>query len=341
MTTFHSLKSGAAGAPRRHDPACKAAPAVDPASRRKGSARVAGGVVRWLDSWASDPRDADADPRAVDWLRVIPFVALHLSCFAVFWVGWSWVAVAAAVAFYALRMFAITAFYHRYFSHRSFATSRFVQFGFALLGASAVQRGPIWWASHHRAHHRHSDREEDVHSPRREGFWWSHVGWILARRNFRPRVELVRDLTRYPELRFLDRFDVLVPLLLIPAVYFFGAWLGGRGFATTGGQMLIWAFAISTVVTYHVTFSINSFAHRFGSKRYETRDDSRNNWVLALLTFGEGWHNNHHRYPASVRQGFRWWELDLSYVALRVMAALGLVWRLNPVPAKVLEDGKP
>jgi stearoyl-CoA desaturase (delta-9 desaturase) len=296
-------------------------------------------LIRWLDSWAVDDKD-EGDPRQIDWLRVVPFVLLHLACFAVIWVGWSWTAVAFAGGYYALRMFAITAFYHRFFSHRSFRTSRAMQLVFAALGSSAVQRGPIWWASHHREHHRKSDVEGDVHSPDRDGFWWSHVGWILSRGNFRPRLELVRDLTRFPELRFLDRFDVVVPLLSIAGIFGLGELLGAAGLGTNGWQLLVWGFCISTVVTYHVTFTINSLAHRIGRQRFETADASRNNLALALLTFGEGWHNNHHRYPSSVRQGFYWWELDLSYYLVRLLAALGLVWDVRPVPPSVLAEGR-
>jgi len=296
-------------------------------------------LLLWFDSWAEDGREAQ-DTQKVDWVRVVPFAVLHLSCLFVLAVGWSWPAVIVAVSAYALRMFAITAFYHRYFSHRSFQTSRFMQFVFALLGSMAVQRGPIWWASHHRAHHKLADRPEDVHSPARHGFLWSHIGWIVARVNFKPRFELVEDLVRFPELRFLDRFDSLVPVLSVFGFYGLGAGLAGMGVETTGWQMVIWGFSISTVVTHHVTFSINSVAHQFGTRRYDTDDHSRNNWLLSLVTFGEGWHNNHHRYQASVRQGFQWWEIDLSYYLLRLMAAVGLVWRLNPVPARVIAQGR-
>ncbi|MDF1836307.1 MAG: acyl-CoA desaturase [Planctomycetota bacterium] len=272
-----------------------------------------------------------------DWNRVIPFVVLHLSCLLVLMVGWSPAAVGFAVAFYGLRMFAITAFYHRYFSHRSFKTSRFMQFCFAAVGTAAVQRGPLWWAAHHRNHHRHSDQEGDAHSPRRDGLWHSHVGWILNRYNLRTRLEMVGDLAKYPELRFLDRFDLLVPILMIPLIYGLGAGLQAAwpGLETSGMQFLIWGFSISTVALYHVTFSINSLAHRLGSRRYETPDDSRNNLVLSVLTFGEGWHNNHHHYPGSVRMGFRWWEVDFSYYLIRLMAVFGLVWDLRPVPARI------
>ncbi|NOT31989.1 MAG: acyl-CoA desaturase [Planctomycetes bacterium] len=293
-------------------------------------------VVRWLDSWAQDPRDTERQPHDIDWLRISPFLALHAGCLLVPWVGWSWTAVAVALAFYAVRMFAITAFYHRFFSHAAFRTSRPVQFAFALLGASAIQRGPLWWAAHHRMHHRHSDAEGDVHSPERQGFWWSHVGWVLAQGNFRTRLELVRDLARFPELRFLDRFDSLVPLLLVPAFYGTGELLAALapGLGTNGPQLLVFGVCISTVVLYHMTFSINSIAHRFGSRRFETSDQSRNNALLAVFTFGEGWHNNHHRHPGAARAGLRWWEIDPSWYLLRLMSALGLVWDLKPVPAR-------
>lgn len=302
--------------------------------------RGARSLVRWFDSWADDERDIE-DPAAIDWFRVSPFIAIHLACFGVLIVGWAPFAVAFAIGFYVVRMFAITAFYHRYFSHRSFRTSRAMQFCFALLGSTAAQRGPLWWAAHHRAHHKYSDAEGDVHSPERQGFWYSHVGWILAQGNFRTRVELVPDLARFPELRFLDRFDSLIPLATMAAIFGLGVLLEAfaPGLGTNGPQLFVFGFAISTVGLYHLTFSINSIAHRLGSRRFETADRSRNNWLLAWFTLGEGWHNNHHRYQASVRQGFRWWELDASYYLLRAAAAVGLVWDLRPVPERILREG--
>jgi len=292
---------------------------------------------RTLRAWFDNSMVAagPADAGRIDWLRVLPFIALHLACLAVLWVGWSWTAVAIAGALYALRMFAITGFYHRYFSHKAFRTSRAVQFLFAVLGASAVQRGPLWWASQHRHHHVHADDEHDAHSPHRHGFLWAHSGWFLARENFATRIALVRDLARYPELRFLDRFDALVPLLLATLLYGLGEWLAldQPGLGTSGAQLLVWGFCISTVVLYHATFTVNSLAHTLGRRRYATRDSSRNNWWLALLTFGEGWHNNHHHFPGSARQGFYWWEIDLTFYGLRLLAALGLIWDLRPVPA--------
>ena len=290
---------------------------------------------RWLDSSQGYDSSDNGSGREIDWLRVIPFILMHVACFAVIWVGWSPTAVATAVALYVLRMLAITGFYHRYFSHKAFKTSRPVQFLFAVLGASAVQRGPLWWASHHRHHHANSDREGDAHSPKQHGFIWSHICWFLTRENYETRKELVRDLAKYPELRFLDRYDQLVPAVLAIALFVTGSVLErvAPALGVTGPQLLVWGFAISTVVLYHATFTVNSLAHRVGRRRYATRDDSRNNFLLALLTLGEGWHNNHHHYPGSARQGFFWWEVDLTYYFLRLLAAIGVISDLKPVPA--------
>lgn len=292
-------------------------------------------VRRWFDTdaVAHDGQDGDR----IDWLRAVPFVAMHLACLAVFWVGVSPVAVLVALALYALRMFAITGFYHRYFSHRTFRTSRVVQFLAALVGAASVQRGPLWWAAHHRNHHRHTETTLDPHSPRVHGFWRSHMGWFLTREGFRTDWSRIPDLAKYPELRWLDRYDTLVPVLLAVGLYGLGALLErvAPGLGTTGGQMLVWGFFISTTVLFHATVTINSLAHRYGSRRFETGDDSRNNFWLALLTFGEGWHNNHHFFPGTVRQGFRWWEIDLTWYGLKVMSWCGLVRDLKPVPAWV------
>ncbi len=288
----------------------------------------------WLDSWAYTP-DPNKDAMRVDWARVAPFIGIHLMCLGPIWVGWSWTAVGVAVALYWIRAFAITAFYHRYFSHRTFRTSRFLQFLYAVLGASAVQRGPLWWAAHHRLHHRNSDGPKDVHSPHQHGFWWSHMGWITAPANFPTRLDAVPDLVRYPELRLLDRFDLVVPAFLATGLFLLGAVLEGAGVNTSGAQLLVWGFFISTVALFHGTSTINSLAHQMGRRRYATRDDSRNSLLLALLTMGEGWHNNHHRYPAATRQGFFWWEIDMTYYLLVVMSWLGLVRNLHPVPARV------
>ncbi len=294
---------------------------------------------RWFDTADDVPLDDDAD--RVDWMRAIPFIAIHVACLGVFWVGFSWTALVVAAALYALRMFALTGFYHRYFSHRAFRTSRPVQFFFAAIGAMCVQRGPLWWAAHHRHHHRHTDTPEDLHSPRQHGFLRAHMGWFLTPPGFRTNWEAIPDLRNVPELRLLDRFDLLMPILLAIGLYFFGDWLGSAypGLGTSGLQMLIWGFFVSTIVLFHATVTINSLAHRFGTRPFATRDDSRNNWLLALITFGEGWHNNHHHFPGSARQGFRWWELDLTWMGLKLLSWLGLIRDLKPVPAIMLRVG--
>jgi stearoyl-CoA desaturase (delta-9 desaturase) len=292
---------------------------------------------RWIDTEQPPVAAESAAPDRIDWLRASPFVAMHLACLGVIWVGVSPIVLAVAAALYAIRMFALTGFYHRYFSHRTFRTSRAVQFVFALIGASCVQRGPMWWAAHHRNHHRHTETALDPHSPSVHGFLWSHVGWFLTPRGFRTDWSRVPDLAKFPELRWLDRYDTLVPMLLAAALYGFGALLQEvtPQLGTSGGQMLVWGFFVSTTVLFHATVTINSLAHRYGTRRFETADDSRNNVWLALLTFGEGWHNNHHFFPGTVRQGFRWWEVDATYYGLQFMAALGLVRDLKPIPSWV------
>jgi len=297
-------------------------------------------VTKYVDAWEKYRYKPDA--HGIDWVRIIPFIGVHLACFAAFWVGWSPIAVGVAVAMYAIRMFAITGFYHRYFSHRTFKTSRFAQFVFAVVGNSSVQRGPLWWAGHHRNHHRHSDQEEDPHSPIHNSFMWSHVLWLTTRQNYDTDRKAVAELVQYPELRFLDRFDVFVPFLLGWAMFGFGVLLEtyAPGLGTTGWQMLIWGFFISTVALLHGTCTINSLSHLFGKRRFDTTDESRNNWLLALITFGEGWHNNHHYYSGSARQGFYWWEIDLTYYGLKMLSWLGIIWDLRPVPERVYEKAE-
>jgi len=291
----------------------------------------------WLASDVASPGKPVLDKKEVDWPRVIPFIALHVGCAAVVWVGWSWTAVIVAVAAYLIRMFAITGFYHRYFSHRTFKTHRFTQFAFAVMGNAAAQRGPLWWAAHHREHHRHSDTELDVHSPHHHGVLWSHMGWFTAKGAYMTNLAAVPDLAKYPELRFIDRFDIVVPaayaILLLAAGALLELYVPSLG--VTAGQMFVWGFLISTVVLYHATYTINSLSHMIGSRRFKTTDTSRNNFVLALITLGEGWHNNHHYFPGAVRQGFYWWELDVTYYCLWALSKLGLVWDLNAVPERV------
>jgi stearoyl-CoA desaturase (delta-9 desaturase) len=228
----------------------------------------------------------------------------------------------AATTFW-LRLFAVTGGYHRYFSHRAFKTSRVFQFVLALLGTSATQKGPLWWAGGHRRHHRYSDQDGDMHSPRR-GLYYSHQGWILSDEWQETELDRIRDFAKFPELVWLNRWHFVPPLLLVATCAAIGGFSG-----------VLWGFVVSTVALWHTTYSINSLAHRWGSRRYDTTDTSRNNWVLALLTLGEGWHNNHHWYMTSARQGFFWWEVDVTYYVLRALALVGVVWDLREVPDDV------
>lgn len=274
--------------------------------------------------------------------KQVVFWAVHVACLLVLVVGCSWVAVATCAFLYVLRMFAVTGGYHRYFSHRSYQTSRFFQFVLAVLGASSAQKGPIWWASHHRHHHRYSDTEEDIHPPKIYGLWWAHVGWVLSSQFLQARPELVKDLTNFPELRFIDRYHLLPPALLAAATLVWG-WICGEFFPSWGtscGQMLVWGFFVSTTLLYHGTFIINSLTHIIGSRRFQTSDDSRNNFWFALITLGEGWHNNHHRYPGSERQGFYWWEIDITHYILKALSVFGIVWDLRVPPDRIYQEAK-
>ncbi len=279
---------------------------------------------------------------AIDWSTAIPYLTLHLLCFSVFWVGISPIAVAVFLVMLYARVFALTAFYHRYFSHRAFQTSRLVQFLGGILGCTAAQRGPVWWAAHHRQHHQRSDEPADVHSPRQHGFWWSHMGWFLTAENALTDERVVKDWLKFPELRWLERFHILPAILLAGAMFLLGmilnSWIPSLG--TGPWQMLVWGFLLSTIALYHITYFVNSLAHVIGWQRYETGDDSRNNWLIALVTWGEGWHNNHHHYQGSARQGFYWWEIDITFLVLKTLSLFGIVWNLKQVPDHILEAGR-
>lgn len=302
--------------------------------------RIIDMLKHWLDSDYKPIQNPKELEEKVDWERCIPFIILHLGLILLIWVGWSPTAVVAAVILYFVRMFAITGFYHRYFSHRTFKTNRAVQFLIAVWGNTAMQRGALWWAANHRHHHKHSDTEHDIHSPGVKGFWWSHIGWITCKRNFPTDYSTIKDLSKYPELVFLNRYDQLVPWIYGASMYGIGVLLESfyPSLGVTAGQFFVWTFFVSTVALLHGTLFINSLAHVWGKQRYKTEDDSRNSLLLALITLGEGWHNNHHRYPHSTRQGFRWYEIDLTYYGLKVMAWLGLIRDLKRVPKKLLEE---
>lgn len=300
-------------------------------------------LKNWLCNTDYSDLSTDSSEKKIDWLRVIPFLLLHLSCFAVFLVGFSWTAFYIALGLYLVRLFAIGGFYHRYFSHRTFKTNRFWQFIFAAMGASAVQRGPIWWAAHHRQHHLVSDQAEDAHSPVQNNFWWSHMGWFMSKKHYGYDKKRVKDWLRYPEICLIDRYDILVPCCLAISLFITGCVLAhvAPQLHTNGWQLLVWGFCLSTIVTFHVTVSINSLSHRFGKKRYPTQDNSRNHWLLALITLGEGWHNNHHHYPQTARQGFRWWEIDITYYLLKLMEKARIISQVKGLPKKIAHPSSP
>lgn len=262
-------------------------------------------------------------------LQALPFWGLHIAAVIAVWqVGFSWSGLALAIGLYYARMFFVTGVYHRYFSHRAYKTSRPFQFVLALLGGMSVQKGALWWAGHHRHHHKFSDQPEDLHSVKQQGLLWSHVGWIVSRDHNATRYDLLRDFSKYPELVWLDKYH-LVPVLAYAGILYM----------IFGFHGLVWGVAVSTVLLWHGTFTINSLSHVFGKRRYETTDDSRNNWFLALITMGEGWHNNHHYYQSTANQGFYWWEIDLSYYVLWTLARVGLIWDLRKPPQWVLDEG--
>jgi stearoyl-CoA desaturase (Delta-9 desaturase) len=271
--------------------------------------------------------DPDQEHDDIIYPHAFTFLLVHAGCVAAIWSGVSWQAIAICVVLYWLRMFAVTAGYHRYFSHRAYATSRVFQFILAFLAQSTAQKSVLWWAAKHRQHHLHSDTEQDVHSPRHKGFAYSHVGWIFYRRHDATDLVKVSDFASYPELMWLHRFELLPAIAVGALCVLMAGWPG-----------LVVGFLWSTVLLYHATFCINSLAHVHGRKRYVTGDDSRNNWLLALFTMGEGWHNNHHAYQSSVRQGFRWWEIDVTYYVLVVLSWLGIVWDLRMPPRQILRN---
>jgi stearoyl-CoA desaturase (delta-9 desaturase) len=264
----------------------------------------------------------------LSWALSVPFFLMHLAPLAIFFTGVTLRSVVLCVGLYFVRMFFITAGYHRYFAHRSYKMGRVMRFVMAFGGTTSAQKGVLWWAAHHRHHHKHSDEHSDVHSPR-HGFWWSHVGWFLCDKYNETRFDLIPDLAKYPELRWLNRYHLVPPTLLALACVAIDGWTG-----------LVIGFFLSTVLLYHGTFTINSLTHVFGRRRYVTADTSRNSFILALITLGEGWHNNHHYYQRATNQGFFWWEIDISFYLLKVLSWLRLVHSLHTPPQRVLDGNR-
>jgi len=287
--------------------------------------RVAGQDVHRLSGEAPQLPEGNGSPltkslQNYQFGAIAGFAALHLAALGVFFVPFRWSYLWLFVAMYVVRMFGVTAGYHRYFSHRSFKLNRFYQLLMAVLAQSSGQKSVLWWAAHHRIHHRHSDQQPDIHSPGLRGFWWAHVGWVISNTYDEYDPKLIRDFSKFPELRWLDRYH-WVPTAVLGAAIFA---LGGPG-------AFLWGYVLSTVILYHATFCINSLAHVWGTRRFETADESRNNFALALVTLGEGWHNNHHRFMYACRQGILWWELDLTYYGLRLLNRLRIARDLRGV----------
>ena len=258
---------------------------------------------------------------------IIGMTVFHLACLAAFYTGISLTAVIVAFIAYVMRGMGVTTGFHRLLAHRSFKTNRVVQFMFALAGSLAVQGGPLWWVAHHREHHAETDTERDIHSPVIHGLWRSHMGWMMTDAAFNEKGTNSRDLHKFPEIKFLQRYYVWLIVAQIAGFYGLGAWLSGAfpDLGTSGAQLVVWGFFISTVFTWHVTFMVNSVCHRWGGQPYDTGDASTNNIFIGIFAFGEGWHNNHHFYPSSARHGLRWWQLDVTWYLIRVMQAVGLV----------------
>ncbi len=281
---------------------------------------------------------AQAPEERLQVFRSLPFIGFHVAALAAaILVPPSAGDIALMVGMYYLRMFGIGAGFHRYFAHRTYSTSRAFQLFMAFLGGTAMQKGGLWWAANHRHHHRYSDQPEDVHSPVQRGFWWSHVGWILAGKWEATDYEAIPDMAKYPELRFLNRFHMLPPVVFAAALFGIGWLVGGPHGAE---HAFVWGFMVSTVVLWHGTFTINSLSHVFGRRRFKTTDDSRNSLALALITNGEGWHNNHHYYPGAMSNGFYWWQVDLNAYVIRTLQAVGLVWDVRSPPERVLRVGR-
>ncbi len=267
--------------------------------------------------------------RAYELITFIPFITMHVACLGLLWTGARPIDWIVCGVLYFVRVFGVMAGYHRYFSHRTFKTSRVFQFVLAVLAELSVQKGVLWWAAHHRTHHKFTDLPWDVHSPVQTGFWHAHMMWLAESGSEDTRDERVRDLARFPELVWLNKYWPVPPTLLGVGVFLAFGWSG-----------LLLGFCVSTVLVWHATFLVNSLAHMIGKRRFATTDTSRNNWLIALFTLGEGWHNNHHHFMGSARQGFYWWEIDVTYYVLRVLAWLGVVWDIRPVPAAVLAEGR-
>lgn len=275
-------------------------------------------------------REQQTIDQSTDWFKAIPFLMMHVgSIVGLFIMPITLQGVLLTIGTYYFLMTGLTISYHRYFSHRTFKTSRAFQFIMALWGTLTVQKGVLWWAGNHRHHHRYSDQPEDVHSPEQRGFFWSHVGWVMVREYEKTMFQYVRDLEKFPELRWLNKHYLLPVVAYAALTFLIGGWFG-----------FYWGFVLAITVLWHGTFTINSLTHIWGKRRFKTTDTSRNNFLTAMITMGEGWHNNHHYYMNSARQGFYWWQIDMSYYVIKAFEKVGLVWDIKEPPKEVLDLGR-
>ena len=265
-------------------------------------------------------------------ISLVVFWLVQASAVSVFFVPFAWPLVVLCVCSHFIRAIGLTLIFHRYLAHRAFQMNRAARFVWAFIGTAAMQKGPLWWAGHHIDHHKYADREGDPHSPAISGFYHAHIGWFLnddRHRRLDPSNPVIRDFSRAPELLWLDRYFAIPPIALAGAMYLIG-----------GMPWLAWGFCFPTVTLAHSTFSINTVNHLFGSRRFDTPDDSRNNVVTAIFAAGEGWHNNHHRYQRAARNGFYWWEFDPTYYVIRTMGWIGLIWDIQPVPERIYREAE-
>jgi stearoyl-CoA desaturase (delta-9 desaturase) len=265
-------------------------------------------------------------------VQILIFWFVQASALLVFAVPFRWAYLGLWAASHFLRAVGLTLCFHRYLAHRAFKMNRGARFVWALVGTAAMQKGPLWWAGHHVNHHKYADRDGDPHSPMVSGVYHAHVGWFLDDTKY-DSVEsnnpVMRDFSKVPELALLDRFFYAPPILL------------ALGLVLAGGlPWLAWGFCLPTMTLSHATFCINSVNHMFGSRRFETVDESRNNVLTAFFAVGEGWHNNHHRYQRAARNGFYWWEFDPTWYIIRGMAALRIAWDLQSVPKRIYEEAR-
>jgi stearoyl-CoA desaturase (Delta-9 desaturase) len=265
-------------------------------------------------------------------VQITIFWLVQASALLVFAVPFRWAFIAIWAASHFIRAIGLTLAFHRYFAHRAFKMNRVARFAWAFIGTAAMQKGPLWWAGHHVNHHRFADRDGDPHSPMVSGVYYAHIGWFLndaKNDRLEPTNPVIRDFRKAPEIVWLDKYFFVPPLLLAIVLYAIG-----------DIPLLVWGFCLPTTTLAHATFAINTVNHMFGSRRFETVDESRNNPITAVFAVGEGWHNNHHRYQRAARNGFYWWEFDPTWYVIRAMAALGLVWDVQPVPKRIYDEAR-